>query len=168
VLLLACQRLARSGLRFKLLIAGLQEKLPDRFRLLMAGLTRHVFYLGFQKDMDAVYARAQVIVLPSRVEPFGMAPVEAMVHGLVPIVSQVSGVAEFLSHEKDGLILKDQLDDEELANLMADLIKQPQKVEILSRQARQTAWQCSWDKTVQATLGAYARVQAGKVTSNDS
>src|SRR5262249_4930780 len=56
VLLSAASLLARGGRDFRLLIAGLRAKPLDRARLALMGLADKVEYLGFQKDMDKVYA----------------------------------------------------------------------------------------------------------------
>ena len=115
ILLAACALLKRKTPHFKLSIAGLRQKPLSKIHLSILGVEKQVQYLGFQKDMNAVYKNAQSIILPSRIEPFGMAPIEGMLRGLVPIVSQVCGVAEVLSDDLDSLILKNHLSPEELS-----------------------------------------------------
>jgi len=155
VLLSACEILKNDGKNFQLLIAGLAEKPIDSIQLAMKGLQNHVRFLGFCTDMAAVYPRAQAAVLPSRVEPFGMAPIQAMRFGLVPIVSRVSGVSEVIEHGKTGLILENQLSASELAQLMSRLMSDPAKLAEMRSRARDTAVTFTWDKTVEATLQAY-------------
>lgn len=155
ILLNACRILkTKTQQEFELLIAGLSERTADTLRLKLLGL-QNVNYLGFQKDMESVYAKAKCIILPSRVEPFGMAPVQAMQRGLVPIVSRVSGVAEVLTHEHDALLLSDQLNAEELAALMQRLMQDQKLHEQLSTNALATAEKVSWDDTVTQTWKAY-------------
>ena len=77
-MLSACSILKRKKCSFKLLIAGLNEKTIDRWRLYYLGLNQCVSYLGFQNDMDSLYEAASIIALPSRVEPFGMAALQGM------------------------------------------------------------------------------------------
>jgi glycosyltransferase involved in cell wall biosynthesis len=151
----ACCLLVARKKNFKLYIAGLRMKPYDRLRLALMGLSNHVEYLGFQKDMNAVYRKASSIILPSRIEPFGMAPIEGMLRGLVPIVSRVCGVAEVLSDEKDSLILEDQLKIQELAALMEKLIDDPALTKRLSTAAAETAKKLTWDHTVESTIAAY-------------
>ena len=156
VLFSACRLLKqRSSQPFRLLIAGLSAKPADQLRLSLLGLHDCVSYLGFQKDMDAVYAQARTIILPSRVEPFGMAPVQAMQRGLVPIVSRVSGVAEVLSDKSDSLLLNNHLDASELADLMNQLMTNNELLNKLSTNALVTAERVNWDETVSQTLKAY-------------
>lgn len=155
VLLSACRILRQENRNFKLLIAGLSKKPIDDLRLRLLGIENHVEYLGFQKDMESVYGKAGVLVLPSRVEPFGMAPIQAMQRGLVPIVSKVSGVAEVLNDNQDALILDDHLSASELASLMRKLMDDSALCERLSRQAMKNSVELNWQKTVEATLQAY-------------
>ncbi|HEY9678147.1 MAG TPA: glycosyltransferase family 4 protein [Drouetiella sp.] len=154
-LLKASKLLASKNKNFKLYIAGLRLKPFDKLRLSSMGLTNHVEYLGFQKDMEAVFRRASAIILPSRIEPFGMAPIEGMLRGLVPIVSKVCGVAEVLHDEVDALILKNHLDADELAQLMDRLITDPKLVQRLSQEALKTSRTLTWDATVESTIAAY-------------
>ncbi|MBX9688163.1 MAG: glycosyltransferase family 4 protein [Candidatus Obscuribacterales bacterium] len=156
VLLAACARLKRlSNAKFKLLIAGLKAKPSDQIYMAALGLGDCVEFLGFQKDMDAVYQKAKAIILPSRVEPFGMAPVQGMQRGLVPIVSKVSGVAEVLNDGVDALILRNHLDADELAHIMQQLLDNPELLQKLSLAAGRRAEKISWQETVKETIKAY-------------
>ncbi len=160
ILLSACHKLKSQQIDFRLLIAGLRQKPIDRLRLKALGLSKDVHYLGFRKDMKTVFAQAKAVVLPSRIEPFGMAPVQGMLEGLVPIVSKVSGVAEVLSDGVNSLILQDHLSPFELSQLMQKLIEQPDLCQLMASQAKTCADQITWDKTVDATLNAYEIVMS--------
>jgi glycosyltransferase involved in cell wall biosynthesis len=151
----ASRRLLGRRKKFKLYIAGLRLKPFEKLRLAVMGLSNHVEYLGFQKDMDAVYKKASSIILPSRIEPFGMAPIEGMLRGLVPIVSRVCGVAEVLTDESDALILEDHLKVQELAALMEKLMDNPELTKRLSDAALKTSRKLTWDQTVESTIAAY-------------
>ncbi len=83
--------------------------------------------------------KASSIILPSRIEPFGMAPIEGMLRGLVPIVSRICGVAEVLKDESDALILEDHLKVQELAALMEKLIDNAELTKKLSTAALETS-----------------------------
>ncbi|MDP3507893.1 MAG: glycosyltransferase family 4 protein [Candidatus Melainabacteria bacterium] len=158
----ACSILKKRNLDFRLLIAGLNEKPLQKFDLINLGINSKVEFLGYQKDMSSVFNKAKALVLPSKIEPFGMAPIQAMQYGLVPIVSQVCGVAEVLSDNSDALILQNHLSATELADLMAKLIGNLELYKKLSKQARLSAQSISWEKTVQATEEAYQRIMQTK------
>jgi glycosyltransferase involved in cell wall biosynthesis len=158
----ACSILKKRKLEFRLLIAGLNEKPLQKFDLINLGISSKVEFLGYQKDMVSVFNRAKALVLPSKIEPFGMAPIQAMQYGLVPIVSQICGVAEVLSDNNDALILQNHLSATELADLMAKLMGNLALYKKLSMQARLSAQSIGWEKTVQATEAAYFRIISSK------
>lgn len=157
VLLSAMKELKSQGKDCRLLIAGLSKKPADSFRLARLGLNKEVEYLGFRHDMENVYRQAEAIVLPSRIEPFGMSPIQGMLRGLVPIVSAVSGVSELLSDGKDALILKNHLDHKELAMLIGRLMNERELASRLSSAAMTTAKEITWEKAVESTLVAYGQ-----------
>ena len=67
-------------------------------RAAQLGLARHVHFTGFLRgdDVERMYAMADVYVMPSVSEPFGIAPLEAMALDVPVIVSRQSGVSEVL------------------------------------------------------------------------
>jgi glycosyltransferase involved in cell wall biosynthesis len=162
VLLDACREVNARGRRFKLLIAGMKNSLTNRLRVARGGLAQDVTFLGFQKNMKPIYQKAQVLILPSRVDTFGLAPLEGMAHGLPAIVSQVAGISEVLTHKADALILQNHLDPKELAGLMCELIDNPSLLQRLSLEAVHTAQAHTWGQTVDNTLVAYDRALAAK------
>jgi glycosyltransferase involved in cell wall biosynthesis len=62
---------------------------------------RFVGELGYD-DVRAAYAGADLLVLPSRAETYGMVVTEALAHGLPVVASSVGGVPEALGHGDDG------------------------------------------------------------------
>jgi len=155
ILLSACRILRQRNLSFRLYVAGMSAKPLDRLRLKLNGLADVVTYLGFRKDMPRVYSECEAIVLPSRLEPFGMAPVQAMRYGLVPIVSKVCGVAEVLTNEKNALIIEDQLSAKELADTMERLMANGVLKQALCKEVVQAAHLIDWKQTVSVTENAY-------------
>jgi glycosyltransferase involved in cell wall biosynthesis len=155
-----------TGRKIKLVIAGLSAKPLFKLRLALLAISDSVEFLGYQKDMAKVYARAQAQVLPSKMEPFGMAPVQGMQYGLVPIVSRVCGVAEVLEDGVDALILQDHLNSAELAGLMEKLANDSELYLKLSAHASIKAREVSWQKTVQATEAAYKTILGTRAVRN--
>jgi glycosyltransferase involved in cell wall biosynthesis len=54
-------------------------------------------------DLDRSYASADLLVLPSRVETYGMVVTEALARGLPVVAANVGGVAEALGHGTGGI-----------------------------------------------------------------
>lgn len=55
-------------------------------------------------DVRAAYAGADLLVLPTRAESYGMVVTEALAHGVPVVASSVGGVPEALGHGEDGSI----------------------------------------------------------------
>lgn len=74
-----------------LLIAGTgEEEERLKSRALSLNLENSVFFLGFRKDVEKVYAASDLVIVFSRRESFGYATAEAMGAG-IPVVCSDSG-----------------------------------------------------------------------------
>lgn len=55
--------------------------------------------------LSPLYARADVVVVPSRNELFGLVTLEAMLHGCAVIATETDGASELIEHEETGLLI---------------------------------------------------------------
>lgn len=100
---------ARLGAKFpelRLKIAGdgpLLERL--RSQAVRLGIDDKVDFLGYQSDMVAFLASADIFVLSSHYEGFGLVLVEAMAAGLPVVAMEVGGVSEVLDDGKAGILV---------------------------------------------------------------
>lgn len=62
--------------------------------------------LGFTDDVPGVLSAADMLVMPSRWEGFGLAAAEAMAAGLPVAATRVAGLSEVVEHEKTGLLVE--------------------------------------------------------------
>jgi len=86
-------------------------------------LGRYVTFTGFLrgKDVGRIFSMADLYVMPSVSEPFGIAPLEALSHNVPVIISKQSGVSEVLTH-----VLKvDFWDTDEMANKILAVLRHP-------------------------------------------
>jgi glycogen(starch) synthase len=87
------------------------------------GIGNKVLFTGFLhgKDVQRVFQMADLYVMPSVSEPFGIAPLEALNFDVPVLISKQSGVAEVLHH-----VLKvDFWDIQEMANKIVAVLKYP-------------------------------------------
>ena len=87
------------------------------------GIGDKVLFTGFLhgKDVQRVFQMADLYVMPSVSEPFGIAPLEALNFDVPVLISKQSGVAEVLHH-----VLKvDFWDIQEMANKIVAVLKYP-------------------------------------------
>ena len=75
-----------------------------RHRALDRGLADHVSFSGplSGADLERSYRNADLLVLASRAETYGMVVTEALAHGLPVVATEVGGVPEALGHAADG------------------------------------------------------------------
>ena len=98
-----------AGLRWHCLCVGSLERDPAfaerlRHRVLDDGMDGRVRFSGPQTEADLArsYGAADVMVLPSRAETYGMVVTEALARGLPVIAADVGGVPEALGYGADG------------------------------------------------------------------
>ncbi len=105
-------------------------------------ISRHVTFTGFLEaaDVARVFRMADLYVMPSVSEPFGIATLEALSHDVPVIVSRQSGVAEALHH-----VLKvDFWDVEDMANKIVAVLRHPPLQRALRQQSRIELRKFSW------------------------
>ena len=98
-----------NGLRWSCTCVGSLDRDPAfaerlRRRALNDGLDGRVRFSGprTRADLAGSYRAADLLVLPSRAETYGMVVTEALAHGLPVVASDVGGVPEALGHGADG------------------------------------------------------------------
>jgi len=67
-------------------------------------VAKSVRFLGKQDHIERLLAQADVLLLPSEHEAFGLAALEAMACGVPPVATRVGGVHELITHEEDGYL----------------------------------------------------------------
>jgi glycosyltransferase involved in cell wall biosynthesis len=82
--------------RIELWLAGRNQDGPS---------TGRVKFLGLRDDIVELYRRADMMALFSVVEPFGLAAIEAMACGSLPIAADDGGMAEIITDGVDGWLV---------------------------------------------------------------
>jgi len=109
------------------------------------GIGRKVLFTGFLRgqDVQKIYKMADLYVMPSVSEPFGIAPLEALDNDVPVIISKQSGVSEVLTHA----LKVDFWDVNEIANKIIAVLKYPPLSETLANygnfEVRKLRWEDS-------------------------
>ena len=115
---------------------------PDRsaaeFLALKLGVADRVDFLGKQENVNELLALADVMVMPSEMESFGLAALEAMACCVPTIATRVGGVPELIEHQHNGL-LYEVGDIDGMAAGALSLLTDPERLETMSCAARKTA-----------------------------
>lgn len=102
-------------------------------------------------------ANAEVFVLPSRVEPFGIVVLEALRAGRPVVVSSHGGAPEIVRHEREGLVA-DPFDTGALAVAIARLLGDPGLARRLAAAGRRRVEDFSWDRIADRYSDLYREV----------
>lgn len=117
-----------------------------------------VRFLGTRADMAQVYGAADLCVLPTTQEPFGLPVLEAMACGLPVVVSALAGVADAITDGFDGLLLEDPTDLSELVSKLEQLLLDEELRAAVGARAAETARRHSWDAVAERVLDLYREV----------
>jgi glycosyltransferase involved in cell wall biosynthesis len=101
-------------------------------------LAGHVRLAGYTSPTWPALARAEVVLVPSRAEPFGNAAVEAQLAGRPVIASAVQGLQEIVTPGKTGLLVPPD-DPQALAAAIATLLDDPSLAASLAEAGRDSA-----------------------------
>lgn len=89
----------------KLLLLGMGPELGKAQRLVAElGLNERVIFLGKNREIDRYVTSADLFLLPSSQESFGLAALEAMSYGVPVVASKVGGLPELIIHGESGLL----------------------------------------------------------------
>lgn len=123
------------------------------------GLHDFVTFLG-KRDQDMLpyyYSLAEVVVMPSHYESFGMVALEAMACGTPVVASQVGGLAYLIQDGVTGYHVPDQ-HPELLAERLLMILDDDELHGELSQNAEEYAKEFAWDKIAYQILGVYEYV----------
>ncbi len=150
----AAERVAAEMPRVKFAVAGSGDRMRAMMQRVAArGLESRFLFTGFlpPEDLDRLYARADVYVMPSVSEPFGLTALEALQHGTPVIVSRSAGVSEVVRN-----VLRVRFGDvEDLASKILSVLLFPPLRDALSTRGRADVERLSWRESAWRCLGVY-------------
>jgi D-inositol-3-phosphate glycosyltransferase len=127
------------------------------------GLGDMVVFLGrrSQDSLPYYYSAAEVVVMPSHYESFGMVALEAMACGVPVVASQVGGLAYLVKDGITGYVVPDG-DIDALSDCLLNLLTDPQRRQQMAGRAAEEALNYSWEKITGKILTLYENVLASK------
>jgi glycosyltransferase involved in cell wall biosynthesis len=134
-------------------IVELGEELGLRDRVVFAGRIGH-------QQLPTYYAAADVTVVPSHYEPFGLVAIESMACGTPVIASDVGGLRFTVIPHQTGLLVPPQ-DEIGFAQAIEQILNQPQFAQILQRRAiKRVQNYFSWSGVAGQLSGVYRSLLA--------
>lgn len=121
--------------------------------------TKHqILFCGPQREIYKYYAAADIFVFPALYEPFGNVHLEALASGLPVITTKRTGAAEIIKDGIHGYIIESPEDSYSIAEKINFLVKNPEKREIMSSNARILAENFSFQNHLEKIFNLYKRV----------
>lgn len=144
----AAQRVLERNPKVMFVVSGsgdMEARLMEEAAAL--GISQHVVFTGFLggADRHEVYTAADLFVMPSVSEPFGIAALEAMTLGTPVLISKQSGVAEVVQHA----LKADFWDIDEMTNMILSIVGLPGLRESLAENASREAERLTWQNAAE-------------------
>ncbi len=117
------------------------------------GVGHRVVFAGFQTGLAlrACYQMADVFVMPSVSEPYGIVALEAIASGIPAVISKQSGVSETV----ENVFKVDFWDTEKMADMITTILAYPKLAKEMSRMAKREAAKLTWNEAARKTLAVY-------------
>ena len=150
---------SRNHSEIELLIVGSHgtDRTPLEDQVQQLDLQKHVRFLGFQSEdrLAGLYQLAEIFVLPSLYEGFGLGPLEAMASGTPVVASNVASLPEVLG--KAALFI-DPRDAGSIANGITAILDDDLLRSDLIEKGRNRAQAFSWKRTAQQIHRIYEQI----------
>ena len=143
---------ALAGADIRLVVTGYRTAYDNVLRERAAAVGVALELPDWVENLDDLYARAGVVVVPSLYEGFGLPVLEAMVRGVPVVASNRSSLPEVAG---DAALLVDPEDRRALREAIERALQESDR---LSAAGRERARPFTWEHTAQLTVESYRRV----------
>jgi glycosyltransferase involved in cell wall biosynthesis len=153
----AARRVLELEPRVAFVLAGNGDMLPRMIeRAAELGIGSRMLFPGFvdRERAAALYASADVFVMPSVSEPFGIVPLEAMDRGVPVVVSRQSGVSELLQNA----LKVDFWDVDDLAGKIVAALRYPSLAGELRERGKAEVARLTWSGVAERLEALYREV----------
>ena len=120
------------------------------------GIAEKVIFTGFLRDenLTKIYQLADLYVMPSVSEPFGITALEALGHGTPAIISKQAGVGEIIKN----CLRVDFWDVNQMAAKILAVLQYPTLGQTMSQNGQNEAQNITWDNSATTCLNIYNEI----------
>jgi glycogen synthase len=131
------------------------------------GLTRHGAFLGWVGDdmLHSLYRVADLCIVPSIYEPFGLVALEAMASGCLCVVADTGGLREVVPDDGTVGLRFPAHDSVALGTILERVLTDDAAREQLVAEAREHVLRFDWDEVARQTRGVYAAMTSGRAAT---
>ena len=119
------------------------------------GIADNVLFTGFLRgeQLKKIYKMANLYIMPSVSEPFGITPLESLASGTPVIISKQSGISEILNN----CLKVDFWDTNEMANKILAVLENEELEECLAENGFSEIDKFNWGDVAEKIIGVYER-----------
>ncbi len=121
-----------------LLIGDGPERANAEYLVRERNISQDVIFLGKQDNVADILGVADLFLLPSDLESFGLAALEAMACEVPVIATNVGGLPELIHSGEDGCLVAPH-DVAAMTRCALELLREPERGRAMGRRARETA-----------------------------
>lgn len=124
------------------------------------GIEEEVRFLGFVEHdkLPAYYGASDLLVLPSRMESFGLVLVEAMACALPVVATRVGGIPEVVEEGVTGILVEPN-DPQALAEAIIEMLDEPDRMRAMGARGRERVREhFTWDRAAERVEEAYQEI----------
>lgn len=151
-------------LNVKLLMVGDGPEKERAMRYCRAqSMEDSVLFLGRSNQIDEILCFSDLFLLPSEQESFGLAALEAMVHGVPVVCSDVGGLPEVIEEGVSGYLCP-LGDVDAMANRAIHILEDPERHKRFKRQAYESSKKFDIDKVITHYESLYQKAKENNLT----
>jgi UDP-glucose:(heptosyl)LPS alpha-1,3-glucosyltransferase len=126
------------------------------------GVEERVHFTGARADTWRFYQAADIFLLPTRVDMWGMPIVEAMATAVPPVTTRGAGAADVIVNDESGFVLPEPLDVDLLAATLDRLAAEPDVRQRIGQAAKRRAQSLTWEEHGRRVESAMRSVAEGR------
>ena len=152
------KKVSEKDSNVKFVIAGAGDMAPGLMqRAAELGIADKVLFTGFLRgdDIHKAYRMADLYVMPSVSEPFGITPLESLKNGTPVLISNQSGVSEVLSN----CLKTDFWDVDEMTNKIVSVLKYNDLHWTLAENGKRDVSAINWDSSAEKCMVVYNQLK---------
>ena len=141
----------------KVVVVGRGNPKPYQRLALKCGLSDNLLFVGEERVLERYYGASDLLVLPTLYDPFSNVCLEALACGLPVITTKSNGAAEIIEEGKNGHVIEDARDKEEISRKISLFLSKDVREEMRNHAAA-SARPYTAAENAQKTLALYEKV----------
>ena len=151
--------------RLKLAVVGRDDPGPFKRLAKRLGILARVHFAGPRRDLDRLYATADLLVLPTRRDSCSLVVLEALAAGLPVVSTKSNGACEIMADGREGRVLERWDDVDALAGALRSMLDDPARQQ-MHQAALALRPELSWQRHLERLRAVYAEAAERRIRAS--